>query len=133
MARFNKNHERQYGPGEINFLPSLTVPDQVLSIRQIMDRFSRGLPIDGEQFAVYHGEDFELPDFSRMDLAEIQEYREKLTHDNNVKRAKLQEQWDAQQATKRQEAAKAAAERAKFQKWLATQPDPESQPAQADK
>ena len=66
---FTKNYE-------INTLPSLTVPDQTMSIRTILDRHSRGLPIDGIKIPIYEGEENDLPDYRRLDLAE----REELAH-----------------------------------------------------
>lgn len=55
---------------------SMTIPAQTLSIREIMKRFASGLPIDGEKVPVYNGEDDDMPDLSKMDLAERQEYLE---------------------------------------------------------
>lgn len=55
---------------ETNHLASLTIPDQTMSLRTIVDRFSRGLPIDGERVPVYNGEDLYLPDLKALDLAE---------------------------------------------------------------
>jgi len=56
--------------GEVNTQPSLTIPDQTLSIKQIMDRFSKGLPLDGHREAIYNGEDDDMPDLAHMDLAD---------------------------------------------------------------
>lgn len=50
-------------------LPSLTIPDQTLTVKQLMDRFSRGLPLDGAKIPVYHGDEF-IPDFEKMDLVD---------------------------------------------------------------
>lgn len=55
---------------------SMTIPDQTLSIRDIMRRFAAGLPIDGEKVPIYDGEDSDMPDLKNMDLAERQEYIE---------------------------------------------------------
>ena len=33
--------------GQINDLPSLTVPDETMSLRELVQRHSRGLPIKG--------------------------------------------------------------------------------------
>jgi hypothetical protein len=63
---FTKNYE-------CNNLPSLTIPDQTMSIRLILERHSRGLPIDGIKTPIYDGEDNDLPDWRRLDLAERQE------------------------------------------------------------
>ncbi len=58
--------------GEKNTLPSLTVPDQSLTIRQIMERYARGLPLEGQRVPIYEGEDEDnyLPDPRTLDLSE---------------------------------------------------------------
>lgn len=56
--------------GEVNDEPSMTVPDQTLSMREIVDRYTRGLPIDAAIYDAYDdGDDF-LPDPKTLDLAE---------------------------------------------------------------
>lgn len=61
---------------EVNKKPSLTVPDQTMSIKTILDRFSKGLPIDGPNVPVYHGEEDFIPDWERLDLSERADLRE---------------------------------------------------------
>lgn len=56
-------------------MPSLTVPDQTMSIRTILERYSRGLPIGGRLDEYYDEEDV-LPDPRTLDLAERQEMAE---------------------------------------------------------
>jgi hypothetical protein len=63
---FEKNYEK-------NTLPSMTIPDQTMSIRTILERHSRGLPIDGIKVPIYEGEENDLPDWRRLDLVERQE------------------------------------------------------------
>lgn len=75
--------------GEINRLPSLTIPDQAMSMQEILDRQSRGIPMVGEKFPIYYGEDEELPDFRHMDLADLQAHREMLTQRIADQRADL--------------------------------------------
>lgn len=65
--------------GEINDQPSQTIPDQTMSLKEIIERHTRGLPALGRE-PIYHGDDIEIPNFSTMDLAEQQEMRENL-HD----------------------------------------------------
>lgn len=57
---------------EKNTQPGLTVPDQAMTIREIMERYSRGLPLEGERVPVYDGEDEFEPDLKHMDLADRQ-------------------------------------------------------------
>lgn len=70
---------------------SLTVPDQTLSIREIMKRFASGLPIDGEKVPIYDGEEDDMPDLSKMDLAERQEYIELAKSELSDLNVKLEE------------------------------------------
>lgn len=65
---------RPFEPGEPPTGPSQTVPDQTMSVREIMDRYAKGLPLDGQKVAMYEDEvddmDEYLPDPKRLDLAE---------------------------------------------------------------
>jgi hypothetical protein len=58
---------------EYNTRPGMTIPDQTMSIRTILDRHSRGLPIEGLKTPIWEGEENDLPDWRRLDLAERQE------------------------------------------------------------
>lgn len=55
---------------EVNTSPSLTIPDQSMSMSEIMRRFASGLPVHGERVPIYNGEDEDLPDLEHMDLAD---------------------------------------------------------------
>jgi hypothetical protein len=73
---FAKNYEKNYGP-------SLTIPDQTMSIREIVDRYAKGLPIDGARTPIWDEEN-DLPNWRTLDLAERQElaqqYEQELQH-----------------------------------------------------
>lgn len=62
---------------EVSFKPSMTIPDQSMSLKEILDRFARGLPLDGEKVGMYHGDEMPVQ-LQKMDLTEIQELREQL-------------------------------------------------------
>lgn len=78
--------------GQTFKLPSKTIPDETLSIKQILERYARGLPIGGGRVPIYEGEDNDLPDPRTLDLAERQEmaesFREQLDMFNDQQRAK---------------------------------------------
>lgn len=62
---------------EVNDRPSETVPDQSMSLQEILQRYSQGLPLTADgRIPVWHGEDNDLPDWNSLDLAE----REELLH-----------------------------------------------------
>lgn len=70
---------------------SMTIPDQSLTVRDLIDRQKNGLNLTGVKVPVYHGEDELLPEFNKLDLAE----REELKHNNDEEikelKARLQE------------------------------------------
>lgn len=56
---------------------SETKPDEVLTPRQMLENFTRGLPLaNSARQPIYSDE--ELPDFERMDIDEIHAYQEEL-------------------------------------------------------
>jgi hypothetical protein len=65
--------------GEVNNLPSCTIPDQSFSLPELIERFVRGqaLPAMGT-YEEYDGDDPQFDDFSphpnTMDLSERQDY-----------------------------------------------------------
>jgi len=69
------NYDYKEQQGEVNTLPSMTIPDQTMSIRTIVDRYTRGLPITGFT-PIYEGEDFYMPDPKTLDLVDRAELLE---------------------------------------------------------
>lgn len=57
-------------------MPSQTIPDQTMSIKTILERYSKGLPVSGYKAPIYEDGDIEnyIPDPRRMDLAERQQF-----------------------------------------------------------
>jgi len=62
--------------------PSLTIPDQTMSLKTILERYSRGLPIGG-RLDEYYDEEDDLPDPRTLDLAERQELAEQYKNEIN--------------------------------------------------
>lgn len=58
--------------GERNDMPSKTVPNQSMSIREIFQRFASGQPLSQNTDLVYTGDD-PSPDLKRFDIEEIHE------------------------------------------------------------
>jgi hypothetical protein len=71
------NYDYNQELGEVNYLPSMTIPDQTMTIRNIVDRYTRGLPVTGFN-PVYDGEDYYIPDPRTLDLVERQEMAEQI-------------------------------------------------------
>lgn len=59
-------------------MPSETIPDQSLSIREILDRYARGLPLDAKTPIWDEDADLDnyIPDPRTLDLAEREEFAE---------------------------------------------------------
>lgn len=69
------NYMPENHPGEVNKLPSLTVPDQALDLKEIIRRFAAGIPMNVGKMPVFDEEN-DLPDFTKMDLADREAYAE---------------------------------------------------------
>jgi len=84
-------HEFPY-LGQVFTLPSETVPDQTLSMREILHRYSRGLPLDVKT-PIWDDSDEEnfMPDPRRLDLAERQEFAEYAKAELDEVKAKIAE------------------------------------------
>ncbi|WNK13820.1 MAG: hypothetical protein [Microvirus sp.] len=81
--------------GQLNNLPSLTIPDQTMSVREIMQRFANGQPINGNgSTPQYYGEDLEIPDIKHMDLSDAEDYLK-----NSARKAKeLERKYNKEQS-----------------------------------
>jgi len=62
--------------------PSMTVPDQSMSIKTILERYARGLPVGG-RLDEYYDEEDTLPNPLTLDLAERQELAEQYKNEIN--------------------------------------------------
>lgn len=97
------NNETDY---EKNSGISETVPDDTLSIPQILERFVKGQPVYASNRTPYYDSenDFaEVPDLAKMDLTEQADYFE--AHRNNL--AKLRKQFSHEEEQKRMDTLKA--------------------------
>lgn len=73
--------------------PSMTIPDQSLTVAELVERNKRGLPLGGNKVPVYSADpeaDF-VPDIAKLDLAEIQEMKEQIAAQIQEKQGLLQE------------------------------------------
>jgi len=64
---------KQFNDNEKITEPSQTVPDQAMSVRELLSRYASGLPLGGGNDPIYEGEDGDGIDPRRLDLAERQE------------------------------------------------------------
>lgn len=70
----------------------MTVPDQTMTARQILDRFAAGMPASAHVYTPTYNGDKYVPDFKNMDLADIEEYRRQASEDIERHRATLAEE-----------------------------------------
>lgn len=92
-------------PGERSIQPSLTIPDQSMSIQEMIDRHRRGLPIRGYADAEYtdQADILEGRDLRQMDLEEIKQLSKKLRKNYEDARDKwYKEETERRQAAQRQ-------------------------------
>lgn len=67
-----RNYVFENYPGKADFQPSQTIPDQTLSIQEIIRRYSRGLPITGNVREPIFDEN-EIPNLEWMELTDKQD------------------------------------------------------------
>lgn len=93
---------------------SLTRPDEAMTVKEIMARYTRGLPIVGAKVPIYDGDDTDLPDIRKLDLSEIQELREKMTAEIEEIKSNYQKAMKEKQAADAKEAAEM---KEAFEEW----------------
>ncbi|AXH77000.1 MAG: hypothetical protein [Microviridae sp.] len=78
--KFKHHYNRQnfLSDHEVNDHPSETLPDQSMSVKEIMRRYANGLHTTGERVPLYEGEEL-TPNFQNMDLADRQQFVEEKT------------------------------------------------------
>lgn len=126
---WNTIYNRHNTIEEVNNLPSLVVPNEAMSIREILVRYSRGLPIDSK-VPMYDEENL-LPDVKHMDLADLQTMRENIALEIEDKKQKLKNQQD--QLNEKKQQAKAEQIRKLREEIFAHQPPDDKTPMQNQK
>lgn len=69
----NMFNASEFNDDETNNEPSQTIPDQSMSVRELLERYANGLPLAGSKEPIWEGEDGDGIDPRRLDLAERQE------------------------------------------------------------
>lgn len=90
--------------GDRNDSPSMSEPDQTLSIRKLIERHVQGVDMGVNQYEPLYIDE-EIPNFESMDLEELAQYRQ-LMEDNSVrlkKELKLRRKADKEAYLKKQE------------------------------
>jgi len=78
--------------GESSNKPSMTIPDQSMTVSELVEGNKRGLPLGGAKVPIWdeNPETEYLPDLNRLDLAEIQDMKDNAQAIINEKRADLE-------------------------------------------
>lgn len=106
----------------ISTLPSMTEPDQSLSIKDCLTRFAQGKPITKTRKAVYTGDNY-TPDLRKMDLTEMHE----LAAENRGAIRKLKQELTIQEQKLLARKAKLAADLSKLDALGGTKDDDKGQ------
>lgn len=71
-----KNHYNTTMPkGEVNHQPSCTVPDDTMTLKELLARAMRGIEVPTKA-PIYMGEHYDLPNPATMDLVDRQNLKE---------------------------------------------------------
>jgi hypothetical protein len=87
------NTEDNKYKGQVNNEPSMTIPDQTMSLRELITRYAKGLPLEGAKTPIWEGEEGFDVNPETLDLAEREELAEKAREElksieNRIKEAK---------------------------------------------
>lgn len=63
--------------GQINNEVSMTIPDQSMTLRELMIRYAKGLPLEGIRTPIWEGEEGYEVDPKTLDLAELEQLANK--------------------------------------------------------
>lgn len=97
-------YNRPETKGESSNMPSKTVPDQSMTIAEIISRTQKGLPVSGVRVPMYNEtEDGVLPDISKMDISEIYELKRQIEKTEKDLRKKLQQEQEEEQLKQTEE------------------------------
>jgi hypothetical protein len=87
--------------GQENFGESKTVPDQSMTLRELLIRYAKGLPLEGQKTPIWEGEEGFDVDPQKLDLAEIEELREKAEQELKDINNRVKQEVEKKRAKKR--------------------------------
>jgi len=77
MSQKSPSSMKKVYKGQVNNEESKTIPDQTMTLRELLVRYAKGLPLEGQKTPIWEGEEGFDVDPQKLDLAEIEELREK--------------------------------------------------------
>lgn len=100
LLPFRTPHNYKQEIPKISEMPSATVPDQTLSIPEILQRFAQGRPMTATTNLTYTGDEY-APEVRGMDLVDLDELKEKNQQEINRLKNELKELAKAQAAAQK--------------------------------
>lgn len=88
------NYDYKNNVYEINTLPSQTIPDQAMSIPELIKRYASGLPLGGSKVPIYQNEEEDLlngTNWNKLDLSEQMDFMRSAKNELNDINKRLQE------------------------------------------
>lgn len=100
---FKNHYNSEPELGEINDLPDETVPDQSMSVSEILRRFANGLPLGGERVPLYEGDDdpFDGVNPAKLDISEIRDMQDAIADELHGLNKKQQQKKDEREFNKK--------------------------------
>jgi hypothetical protein len=87
--------------GQLNNQESKTVPDQSMTLRELLIRYAKGLPLEGAKTPIWEGEEGFDIDPEKLDLAEREELAEKAREELKAINERIKEEVEKKKAKKR--------------------------------
>lgn len=87
--------------GQENNQESKTVPDQSMTLRELLVRYAKGLPLEGAKIPIWEGEEGFDIDPEKLDLAEREELAEKAREELKAINERVKEEVEKKKAKKR--------------------------------
>ena len=87
--------------GQGNFGESKTVPDQSMTLRELLIRYAKGLPLEGTKTPIWEGEEGFDVDPDKLDLADREELAEKAREELKAINERVKEEVEKKKAKKR--------------------------------
>lgn len=96
--KFATYYDRPATKGSVNDKPSKTVPNQAMSIDEIIRRTQKGLPVTGVKVPLYNEtDDGVLPDLRKLDISELHELKKRMAQAEKDIRKQLAEEEEKRQ------------------------------------
>ena len=87
--------------GQENNQESKTVPDQSMTLRELLIRYAKGLPLEGAKTPIWEGEEGFDVDPEKLDLADREELAEKAREELKAINERVKEEVEKKKSKKR--------------------------------